>query len=232
MKQGRGIWRGMPLAAGLGLLAMAVLGGCGTMAATLPEIPTPDLPAWMIPPGSQLQVTSDDPQGVKLASQFTTGVYALHEDNSATMILFDGPEENPRQAMTLRMFWRPRAGLTPLDPTSTNATVRLVIFPDHANGPVGIYEGAGFLLPRQTPGRPSLRLGLRESNLRLVDASDDFTDLLGPARVVGEFSVQRDDAAVPRIIRQLDQLVSQRLGYPRMVDAEAMGELHVSGILR
>jgi len=208
------------------------LSGCGPLATAIPEVPMPELPVWMITPGSSLQVASVDPAGVHLASNFSTGIYALHEDHSITMVLFDGPRDNPRQAVTIRMFWRPRAGLTPLDATSTNATVRLMLFPDHEDQPIGIYEGAGFLQPRQLPGGTSMRAGLRQSNMRLVDASEGFTDLLGPAQLAGEFSVQRDDAAVPEAIRQLDQLVAQRLGYPRLVDADAEDSQRMSVRLR
>ncbi|MCG8511126.1 MAG: hypothetical protein MI741_18055, partial [Rhodospirillales bacterium] len=150
------------------------------------------------------------------------------DDNSVTVVLLDGPANNPRQAITLRMFWRPRAGLTPLDAEATNATMHYIVFPLEAEAgndtpmnatraPIGIYTGAGFLYPKRSPGAEDLLANVWDASLRLTDAGEGFVDLLGPATITGDLRATRDDAGVQDAIRQLNQLVADRLGYPRLV---------------
>lgn len=164
-----------------------------------------------------LTLRSQAPSGSTLQGNFTTSIYRFDSANHLTIILLDGPIENPVQALTVRMFWQPSAGKTPIDPTATNATVNYVIFTGSQGQEMGLYSGAGFLFPYDEPGDSSLSLGLWDANLLLTDRTTAFQDLLGPALLSGKFTAQRDDANTQDLIRRLNLLVSQRLQYPRMV---------------
>ena len=171
--------------------------------------------------GGSLSVRSRDDQGVVLKGGFQSGYYRFDGDNAATIILFDGPADNPVQAVTMRLMWRPRAGRTPIEPTATNVTMHYVIFTPGESAEVGIYSGAGYLYPRSKLGSSSLRASLWDASLRLQDASDHFHYLLGQAVIQGDFTVRRDDAAMERLRHRVNLMIRQRLGYPRLVDAQS-----------
>lgn len=192
-----------------GFLGLLVTSGCGVPLAHYGDGP--------------LAVTSQDKS--ESSGSVNSGVYRFDEKNSITIVLFEGPAHQPAQAAIIRMFWRPQAASTPLDETATNATVQYIIFADGSLEPspggdeVGLYSGAGFVYPSTRPGRGRLVAGLWEATLRVTAASEGFEDRLGEAQLKGRFTAQRDDDAASRALRRLNVLVSERLGYPRLVKA-------------
>ncbi|MCE9592310.1 MAG: hypothetical protein K8S99_17525 [Planctomycetes bacterium] len=168
--------------------------------------------------GGKLSIHSQDDSGGQLVGGFGTGVYSFDDKNNLTVVLFDGPEDNPTQAVVLRMFWKPRAARTPIDKTATNATIHYLIFTGEKNQLAGVYSGAGFLYPKQKPGGAMLDASVWQASLRLTDKTNGFDDRLGQAMVKGGFSARRDDPAVQQSIRRLNIMVRERLGYPRLVD--------------
>ncbi len=173
-------------------------------------------------PGGELAVASQNEDGAALTGGFESGLYALGPDNNTlTVLLYDGPLDNPTQAVTLRMFWEPRAGKTPIDATATNATIHYVIFSQQSGDEateVGVYSGAGFFFPDSDPGDAQLNGGVWDANLVLLDQTEKFTDLLGQASLRGKLAAKRDDLATDRAIRRLNRVLRQRLGYPRLVN--------------
>ena len=155
-----------------------------------------------------------------LQGGFETGLYTFDGKNRMTVLLYEGAIADPTQAVTIRMFWRPRAGRTPIAPTATNATVHYVVFSGSERRSVGIYSGAGFLYPQSKPGSASLSASLWQATLRFAEHDAAFQDLLGPALLEGEFKARHDSAALAEALRQLNMHIRQRLGYPRLVRAD------------
>lgn len=170
---------------------------------------------------SQAVVTLDDPQ--------IQAFYRYEDNNTVTVLLCEGPVESPRRVMSLRMFWKARAGATPIDRTATNALVRLLDFrdaeesgiaretPSSEVGNVGVYAGAGFMRLHDDPALGRVEGTLWDADLRLTDRSETYADQLGRAVVAGTFTAERNDAAVTTMLRRLNQRVQQGLGYPRLV---------------
>ena len=167
----------------------------------------------------QLEVTGQARQRVRLTGNFDRAIYAHHGNDRLTFVLLDGPAHDPEQAAIVRMFWMPRGGVTPVDPAATNATVSYLVFAGQNNQPrqLGVYSGAGFLYPRANPGGASLTAELWQANLQLIDRTDAFDDLLGQAILRGRFTAARDQAAVSRLVHQLNAATNTRLDYPSMV---------------
>jgi len=163
---------------------------------------------------------------VQLAGDFDTAWYEKVDDNAATFVLLDGPPDSPRQAAVVELFWRPRSGLTPLDPEATNMTVTYLIFAQREKeigrdggdrGELGVYAGAGFLRPRGKLGGRDLVAGVWDASLRLETRSEGFVDLLGLATMTGSFTAVRDDARVRELLGALSERTRERLGFPRPV---------------
>jgi hypothetical protein len=167
--------------------------------------------------GSDLTLRSLATEGASLRGNFATGVYRFEDDSHATLILLDGPEDNPAQAVIIRVFWRPMAARTPIDSDATNASIQYVVFGGAKRELVGVYAGAGYVYPHDDLGDQALSAGVWQADLLLGDCTEGFKDLLGPAALEGRLKVQRDDAQAMRLLRQLGVIVSRKLGYPRLV---------------
>jgi hypothetical protein len=160
---------------------------------------------------------------VALQGDFDTAYYAETDDNAVTFVLLEGPAAAPDQAAVIRLFWRPRAGRTPLEETATNCTVTYLVFADDPDddrrvaGQVGVYSGAGFLHLGDKPGESHLSADMWDADLDLETRSDRFVDLLGDATLTGSFRARRDRARVDALLTDLNDQIYQRLGFPRLV---------------
>ncbi len=185
-----------------------------------------------------LSLHSERGGDIPIAGHFDTGLYSFNGQDTLTVVLVQGELDAPREAVVMRLFWRPAAGSTPVDPAATNATVRYIRFEQEAAGSssnstgeqaatsptasqhVAIYSGAGFMFPNSRPGEARFRAGLWSAALRLTDASAGYEPGLGNAQLSGKFTVYRDDAGVPRVLRHLNNAITRALQYPRMVRAD------------
>jgi hypothetical protein len=115
------------------------------------------------------------------------------------------------------MLWEPRPGMTPIEPTTTNISIRLVVF---AEGEVGLYGGGGFAWPRGKPEDGSMGLLITGSNLSLIARTKGFVDLMSPAQMLGTVTATMDEAQANTIRRAASQAVTNALGTVRWVRAE------------
>ena len=170
-------------------------------------------------PGGALGLRAGSEEGdILLGGPFDLAVYSATDLETLEVMLIAGTEENPTQAVHIQMFWRPRAGKTPFDPSATNASVNYVVFEGEQ---AGVYGGGGMLRLGDRPGEPRFSGTLRNATLRLLDASEGFQPGQVGRRTVaaGGFTAQRDDQRTLELTRKISILLEQRLGYPRMVEA-------------
>ena len=177
----------------------------------------PDMLNVFGPTGGEISIKSIKDQGTSLTGAFENGSYSLVDQNTATLVLLDGPVETATQAVTIRMFWNPNAGRTPIDPTATNATIQYVIFTGDKQ--IGIYSGAGYMYPHNDPGGDKFVASMWQSSIRISDKTDAFYDRLGQAKLEGKFAAQRDDLGFDQVLHKLNARVRERLGRSRMVEA-------------
>jgi hypothetical protein len=145
----------------------------------------------------------------RLNLDLPTRVAIVHDHNTAEVYLTDlSPATLARLAegritpdisgtiLAVRIFLNPKPGRTPIAQTAASATARLVVI---ARGQIGVYDGAGFIMP----GR-SLRKGfaagtLRNAPTRLTRATPGFQDLLASARLEVSFRAPEDEPAAERL---------------------------------
>lgn len=161
------------------LLGMAAaVGGCA-----FPSFPTP------------LHIEPVSKKVGTVTPKFSDHVYYYDRDHNLYFILrsfgSDPDTGKPvQQIMMIRVFWHPAGGKTTLDPTAMNATYRyLVITPDA----IGMYEGAGFVRMNGKDGKAKLKARVIQGDLRLTEASANFVDTIGRARIKGYFTTEYDD---------------------------------------
>ncbi len=175
---------------------------------------------------SALAIVSQDDTSLRLQGDFNSAYYIFDSTESITVVLIEGPEDNPTQAAAIRMMWQPKAGLTPVNPDATNATIQYIVFANRRTDEgyykeVGVYSGAGFLHLDSSPGDSRLNASLWQADLVLADRSDRFKDLLGQSTLRGSFTAERDSVKVQQLLKRLNLQVSERLGYPRLVGEQA-----------
>lgn len=177
----------------------------------------------------EMRIESRERERLDIGHAFTTGYFSVDEKNALTVVLLEGDRDAPTAALTVRMFWLPRVGATPIDRTATNASIHYVVFGSSLSNredasqteDVGVYSGAGFLYINSGMDAQRLKAGLWEADIRLADRSEGFVDQIGPSLLAGAVRATRDDDRVAATLQRLNRLTSARLGYPRLVQSHA-----------
>jgi len=200
-------------------LLLGLLGGCGV----------PSRVATTFAGDSDLSVRNEIRPEHRVTPEFDRAVYGSDSRHRLTAVLLDGdPADGTlRQAVIIRLLWRAGPGNeVAIDPAATNATTHYIVVGPSADNPdatadeVGVYGGAGFFWIDSKPGADKLVGDVWEANLRLADRSERFNDVLTPALLKGDVTAYRDDTETQAVLARLSELISAKLGYPRLVMAE------------
>ena len=112
------------------------------------------------------------------------------------------PRARPvEQVATIRVFWRPKGGVTTLQSSAINATIRYVVMSPDAQG---IYEGAGFVLLNSKTGDGKMHARIMDSDMRLTQKTNTFNDTLGRARMKGYFTAAYNDEKTAQLLLQAE----------------------------
>jgi hypothetical protein len=165
------------------------------------------------------QSLGDDP--VFLSADLPTVVYVHHPDEGTSFLMSDIPVEDllagtaaSGQVIHIELLWKPKAGKTPIVSSATNVRIHHVVL---TGGEVGLYGGAGFAMPRGTPGDRRMRLSLYDATVRLLESTEGFHDPLSPARVSGTIDAELDPLLARKIQRAASQLVTNAMGRSMVV---------------
>lgn len=161
-------------------------------------------------------------EGLSLTGNFTTGYYAFHDVNRITLVLLDGAEQAPDQALVIRMMWLPRGAKTPVNPNATNASFKHIVFAGENRDIVGVYGGGGYLYPKQKPGKKKINAAIWDGSMVLQHATKGFADRLGHVQIDGKFKVTRDDEKVASLLETLEVQLKDKLGYPLLVQRDTV----------
>lgn len=172
-------------------------------------------------PSGSLRAESLGRDPVILDGQYQIAFYAVHDSTETSFFLANMPLEELLSGritqgivVHIDLLWNPKAGATPMDSSATNASVRYIVI---ADGELGVYGGAGFASVRGRTGAEALTLLLRDASLTLLESTDGFVDLLSPARLTGELTASLDERRAQQIRFAISQLVTDALGYTRLV---------------
>jgi hypothetical protein len=169
-----------------------------------------------------LRVQSLGRDPVSLATRFRSAFYSYDVVAGTSFMLSDVSVDKLLDGsaasgliMHIELLWLPKPGRTPLDPTATNASIRLIVI---ADGEVGVYGGAGFAMPNGTPAEErSVSLALRDASLQLLESTPGFNDLLSPAQLTGSVTSRRNEAETLKLNLAASQLVTNALKQTRFV---------------
>lgn len=158
---------------------------------------------------------------VILPGDFERAVYDHETDADTTIVLSDVSVDDlllgtvdEGQILYMQMLWLPKAGATPMDSSATNLSLRHIVV---SGGAMGIYGGAGYATPDGQPGGRTFGLTIRDSTLRLLEATEGFADPLTPSRITGSVDAVRSQRSTRRFRIALSQFITDRLGEPRLL---------------
>ncbi len=157
-----------------------------------------------------------------LKASFKTKAYTFHDDNTADIYLTDltdteltaffAPDANWSQIsgtlVQIHLFLDPKPGKTPIEHTAATASIRYAII---AQGEIGIYDGAGFMLPGSKPGKGSIDGTIHSAPLRLTRATPNFTDLFEAAKITIEFDAKQNDPNAAELRARLDAMAAKAM---------------------
>jgi len=172
-----------------------------------------------------LHVLSLGRDPVTLSTRFDAAFFSHDAISGTSFMLSDVPVEqlldgtaSSGQIMHIELLWLPKPGRTPLEPTATNASIRLVVISD---GELGVYGGAGFAMPSGNPAEDSsISLALRDASLQLLECTSGFNDLLSPAQLTGSVTSRRSDAETRKLNLAASQLVTNAIKQTRFVGGQ------------
>jgi len=165
--------------------------------------------------------------GAQFAPSLPTRIYAFADRNTADFYLTDLPpevwtggadvSEMTGSMVHVHMFLASRAGRTPIEPTASSATIRVVVL---GGGTMGVYGGGGFLLRSGEPGDSSFGGAIRAGTMRLLRATPGFVDRLGPCEFKGSFQANLDASQAANMQRAFEALVRATTPLPEAAGLE------------
>jgi hypothetical protein len=175
--------------------------------------------------GGRVDTVGAGDTAARLASEFPGGTFAI-EPAQTTVVFSDIPYEDLARGtarngrfLHVEVLWRPRPGKTPIEPSSTNLSIRFVVV---SNGEVGIYVGGGFgFISAGRAGDGEIEIDMTGSSISLVDKTPGFVDLLSPAEMTGTLGAFENAENARATRRAASQFVTNRLGKVRWVGMPA-----------
>ena len=169
--------------------------------------------------GGSSTIISDASERV-FKAKLETKAYTFHDDNTADIYLTDlsdqeltaffAPNADWSQIsgtlVHIHLFLDPKPGKTPIEYTAATASIRYGII---AQGQIGIYDGAGFMIPGKKPGKDSISGTIRSAPLRLTRATNAFEDLFLAAKVDVEFSAKLNEPYATELEARLDAMAAK-----------------------
>jgi len=130
-----------------------------------------------------------------------------------------GGEVSDAIILHAQLLWQPKPGSTPVDPTATNVTLRLLLVTE---GEVGLYGGAGFAWPSGDLDEGPAALDIVGSSMTLLDSTEGFRDLLSPVLMLGRAKAPLNSVETLRFRQAASQLVTDKLGRTRWVRLDSL----------
>lgn len=153
--------------------------------------------------------------GATLSPKLTTIAYTFSDENTVDIYLSDLSEDQlavpfddnasgwpTGQMMHIHMFIRPSPGKTPIEPQSSNCSIRHLIL---APGATGLYGGGGFLLPSSSAKSGTFGGSITAGTLRLQASSPNFNDALGPTGLRASFKVKENRELAITMARRFEE---------------------------
>ena len=188
----------------LPLMLTSILGGCSSIGFT----------------GSSGSSTTIDAQGRTFSTSYPIRAYQFDDKNTADVYLTDLSDDELSAFFTesrdwsqitgtiarVHLFLQPKPGRTPIEPTAASAAIRWIII---SSGEIGVYDGAGFMIPGGRIAKGSISGSIRNAPLRLTRKTPGFADPLITPELDIKFATKLDEQSADELAARTEALAAR-----------------------
>ncbi|MGJ8636513.1 MAG: hypothetical protein ACSHX5_06685 [Phycisphaerales bacterium] len=170
--------------------------------------------------GSSGSSTTRDAQGLTFSADYHTRAYQFDDKNTADVYLTDLSDDElsafftPSQDWSqitgtiaqVHLFLKPKPGRTPIEPTAASAAIRWIVI---TQGEIGVYDGAGFMLPGGNITKDSISGSIQKAPLRLTRKTPRFSDPLITPELDIKFATKLDVQSASELASRVEALAAR-----------------------
>tara|TARA_R110000868_G_scaffold226872_1_gene479642 strand:+ start:149240 stop:149860 length:621 start_codon:yes stop_codon:yes gene_type:complete len=170
--------------------------------------------------GSAGSSTTRDTAGLEFSAQYPTRAYHYDDKNTADVYLTDLSDDELSAFFTqsgdwsqitgtiaqVHLFLNPKPGRTPIEPTAASTAIRWIVI---TQGEIGVYDGAGFMLPGGKVTKGSISGSIRNAPLRLTRKTPGFSDPLITPEIDIKFGTKHDKQSADELAARVEALAGR-----------------------
>jgi len=170
--------------------------------------------------GSSGSSTVQDSVGLTFETQYPTRAYQFADKNTADVYLTDLSDDELAAFFTesqdwsqitgtiaqVHLFLKPKPGRTPIEPTAASAAIRWIVI---TQGEIGVYDGAGFMIPGGNITKNSISGSIRNAPLRLTRRTPGFSDPLITPEIHIKFATKLDEQSASELASRVEALAAR-----------------------
>lgn len=163
-----------------------------------------------------------DSQGLVFEAQYPTRAYRFADKNTADVYLTDLSDDELSAFFTesqdwsqisgsllrVHLFLSPKPGNTPIEPTAASATIRWIVI---TNGEIGVYDGAGFMIPGGKITKGTISGSIRNAPMKLTRQTVGFFDPLITPEMDVKFGTKLDEQSSDELAARFEALAARAL---------------------
>ncbi|MEQ9207639.1 MAG: hypothetical protein RLN78_09755 [Phycisphaerales bacterium] len=183
---------------------LIALGGCSTIGFS----------------GSAGSSITRDTEGLEFSAEYPTRAYHYDDKNTANVYLTDLSNDELSAFFTqsgdwsqisgtiaqVHLFLNPKPGRTPIEPTAASSAIRWIVI---TQGEIGVYDGAGFMLPGGKVTKGSISGSIRNAPLRLTRKTPGFSDPLITPEIDIKFGTKHDQQSAEELAARVEALAGR-----------------------
>jgi len=172
--------------------------------------------------GSSGSSITRDSEGMTFNAKYPTRAYQFADKNTADVYLTDLTDDELSAFFTesrdwsqisgtiaqVHLFLNPKPGRTPIEPTAASASVRWIVI---TGGEIGVYDGAGFMLPGGKVTKGSISGSIRNAPMRLTRKTPGFSDPLVTPEIDIKFATKLDEQSATELASRVEALAGAAL---------------------
>lgn len=170
--------------------------------------------------GSSGSSTTRDASGLTFSTKYPTRAYHSEDKNTANIYLTDLSDDELSAFFTesrdwsgvsgtiaqVSLFLKPKPGSTPIEPTAASAAVRWIVI---TQGEVGVYDGAGFMIPGGKVTKGSISGSIRNAPLNLTRRTAGFSDPMITPEIDISFGAEYDEQSAGELASRVQALAAK-----------------------
>jgi hypothetical protein len=170
--------------------------------------------------GSAGSSITRDSSGLIFETEYPIRAYTYDDRNTADVYMTDLSDAELSAFFTesrdwsqitgtiarVHLFLSPKPGRTPIEPTAASTSIRWIIITE---GEIGVYDGAGFMIPGGRVTGGSISGSIRNAPLKLTRKTPGFADPLVTPEIDIRFGTKVDEQSADELAARVEALAAR-----------------------